>query len=123
MSTTAPDGTIVRSPFPIPFGWFQVAWGPDLKPGDISPLDYFDRKLVVWRDEDGGVHVNDAFCPHLGAHFAYGGSVHGTDLACPFHGWRFDGWRRGYSIGISNCKRELYDEWKQSHNFGYRWRF
>jgi nitrite reductase/ring-hydroxylating ferredoxin subunit len=79
-----------RSPFPIPFGWFQVAWSADLKPGDITPIDYFDRSLVAWRDEQGAVHVNDAFCPHLGAHFAYGGSVSGDDLVCPFHGWRFN---------------------------------
>ena len=23
----------LRSPFPIPFGWFQVGWSTDLKPG------------------------------------------------------------------------------------------
>lgn len=101
MPTTDDAGRIVRSPFPIPFGWFQVCWSADLQPGDINPLDYFDRKLVVWRDEEGAAHVNDAFCPHLGAHFAYGGSVHGTDLACPFHGWRFDGDGRNTLIPYS----------------------
>ena len=80
----------LRSPFPIPFGWFQVAWSADVKPGQILPFESFDRKLVVWRDEDGAAHVNDAFCPHLGAHFGYGGQVVGNDIACPFHGWRFD---------------------------------
>ena len=79
-----------RSPFPIPFGWFQVAWSADLKPGDVVPIEYFDRRLVAWRDEDGAAHVNDAFCPHLGAHLGYGGSVSGDDLVCPFHGWRFN---------------------------------
>ena len=80
----------MRSPFPIPFGWFQVAWSADVKPGQVLPIEYFDRKLVVWRDDDGATHVNDAFCPHLGAHFGYGGQVQGDDLICPFHGWRFD---------------------------------
>ena len=79
-----------RSPFPIPFGWFQIAWSADLKPGQVIPVESFDRKLVAWRDEDGGAHVNDAFCPHLGAHFGYGGTVNGDDLVCPFHGWRFN---------------------------------
>jgi phenylpropionate dioxygenase-like ring-hydroxylating dioxygenase large terminal subunit len=45
---------------------------------------------VLWRDEDGAAHLNDAFCPHLGANFGYGGKVVGCELACPFHGWRFD---------------------------------
>jgi len=79
-----------RSPFPIPFGWFQVGWSADLKPGDVVPVDYFDKSLVAWRDEQGAAHVNDAFCPHLGAHFAYGGSVSEDNLVCPFHGWRFN---------------------------------
>lgn len=68
----------MRSPFPIPFGWFQVAWSADVKPGQVLPIEYFDRKLVVWRDDDGATHVNDAFCPHLGAHFGYGGQVQAT---------------------------------------------
>jgi len=79
-----------RSPFPIPFGWFQVAWADELKPGQVEPLQYFGRHLVLWRDELGAPHVNDAFCPHLGAHFGHGGTVHGEQLVCPFHGWRFD---------------------------------
>lgn len=31
----------------------------------------------------------DAYCPHLGAHLGHGGTVVGSDIACPFHGWRF----------------------------------
>lgn len=79
-----------RSPFPVPYGWFQVAWQDDVKPGQVVPLQYFGRHLALWRDDDGAAHVNDAFCPHLGAHFAHGGSVAGDELVCPFHGWRFD---------------------------------
>ena len=80
----------LRSPFPIPFGWFQVAWPGDVKVGQVVPLQYFGHHLALWRDDDGVAHVNDAFCPHLGAHFGHGGSVDGEDLVCPFHGWRFD---------------------------------
>jgi phenylpropionate dioxygenase-like ring-hydroxylating dioxygenase large terminal subunit len=81
----------VRSPFPIPFGWFQVGWPGDVAPGEAKPLRYFGRHLVWWRDEEGTAHVQDAFCPHLGAHLGHGGRVVGCELACPFHGWRFDG--------------------------------
>ena len=80
----------LRSPFPIPFGWFQVAWAGDVKVGQVLPLQYFGRHLALWRDDNGAPHVNDAFCPHLGAHFGHGGSVDGEELICPFHGWRFD---------------------------------
>jgi len=80
----------LRSPFPIPYGWFQVGWSGDVAVGETKPLRYFDRHLVLWRDEEGTAHLQDAFCPHLGAHFGHGGKVVGCELACPFHGWRFD---------------------------------
>src|SRR3954447_2453871 len=80
-----------RFPFPIPFGWYQVAFPNDLEPGDVTAVEYFNRELVLWRDMSGAFHLQDAFCPHLGAHLAYGGSVDGELLTCPFHGWKFDG--------------------------------
>ena len=79
-----------RSPFPIPFGWFQIGWPGDVKVGQVVPLEYFGKHLALWRDDHGQPHLNDAFCPHLGAHFGHGGSVDGEELICPFHGWRFD---------------------------------
>ena len=78
-----------RSPFPIPYGWFQIGWPGDVKPGEVITLEYFGQHLALWRDDNGVPHLNSAFCPHLGAHLAHGGSVHGEELACPFHGWRF----------------------------------
>lgn len=98
MTTTADTGrrpgrmqySTQRSPFPVPYGWFQVCYGKDLAVGDAIPAEFFGRHLVIWRDEEGGAHVNDAFCPHLGAHMGHGGRVEGCNLACPFHGWRFD---------------------------------
>ncbi len=80
-----------RFPFPIPFGWFQVAYPDDLEPGEVMPLRYWARDLVLWRDTSGEFHLQDAYCPHLGAHLGFGGSVDGDTLECPFHGWRFDG--------------------------------
>ncbi len=78
-------------PFPIPFGWFQVGFPGDVGPGDVKPLFYFGRHLVLWRGDDGAIHLQDAFCPHLGAHLGHGGTVCGGELECPFHGWKFDG--------------------------------
>ncbi|MDQ1449444.1 MAG: hypothetical protein QOC79_2415, partial [Actinomycetota bacterium] len=80
-----------RFPFPTPFGWFQVAFPDDLAPGEVTPLRYWNRELVLWRDTAGDFHLQDAYCPHLGANLAYGGTVREAELQCPFHGWRFDG--------------------------------
>ena len=58
-----------RFPFPIPLGWFQVAFESDVQSGEIKPLRYFDRDLVMWRSEAGKLHLQDAYCPHLGGNF------------------------------------------------------
>jgi phenylpropionate dioxygenase-like ring-hydroxylating dioxygenase large terminal subunit len=80
-----------RFPFPHPFGWFQVAYPNDLSPGSATAVRYWSTDLVLWRDEGGEYHLQDAYCPHLGAHLGVGGHVRGSELECPFHGWTFDG--------------------------------
>jgi 3-ketosteroid 9alpha-monooxygenase subunit A len=92
-----------RFPFPVPFGWFQVAWSADLAPGDVKPLYYFGRDLVLWRDTEGAPHVQDAICPHLGAHLGHGGHVEQCNLMCPFHGWLYDG--EGHNVEIPYADR------------------
>lgn len=80
-----------RFPFPIPFGWYHVAFATDVKPGEIKPMRYFGRDLVMWRSESGELHLQDAYCPHLGANFGVQGKVMGENIRCPFHHWQFDG--------------------------------
>ena len=81
-----------RFPFPpYPDGWFQVAYSHELASGDIMPLRYFGRDLVLFRDEPGDAHLLDAFCAHLGAHLGHGGKVVGDSIECPFHAWKFNG--------------------------------
>ncbi len=74
---------------PIPNGWFQIAASDEIQPGDVKPLKYFGKDLVIWRSEDGVLSVLDAFCPHLGAHLGHGGKVKGSSIECPFHAWQF----------------------------------
>ncbi len=88
--TTLALGESVPAAFPVPFGWFQVGWSDDLDSGVAKPLSYFDSPLVLWRDDSGVPHLNDAHCPHLGAHLGHGGRVAGSEIVCPFHGWSFD---------------------------------
>ena len=80
-----------RFPFPVPNGWFIVAAAADLMPGEVVPLYYFGRELVLFRGTDGVPHLLDAHCPHLGAHLGVGGQVEESCIRCPFHGWKFDG--------------------------------
>lgn len=79
-------------PFPeFPNGWFVIGLSGDLSPGQVRPIHYLGRDLVLYRTEQGEARVIDAHCPHLGAHFGHGGAVRGDRIRCPFHGWCFDG--------------------------------
>ncbi len=80
-----------RFPFPIPTGWFAVAYSKDLAVGQVVALRAFAKDLVLFRTEDGAANVLDAHCPHLGAHLGHGGKVEGNAVVCPFHAWSFDG--------------------------------
>src|SRR5688572_27406062 len=73
----------------FPTGWYQIGYSAELAPGDVRPVRYFDKELVLFRTEGGEVSLLDAYCPHLGAHLGYGGEVKGDCIACPFHDWRF----------------------------------
>jgi len=83
-----------RCPFPIPVGWFFVAYSDSLANGEIRNIQLFDQEWVLWRGEEGTVGMSDPFCPHLGAHLGHGGKVCGANIRCPFHHWQYDagGW-------------------------------
>lgn len=78
-----------RFPMDIPFGWFFVGYSDELAAGEVRPLHYFGRDLVMFRNAAGEAAVLDAHCPHLGAHLGHGGTVDGASIRCPFHGWAY----------------------------------
>ncbi len=93
-----------RYPFPAyPNGWFRVAYSDELGAGEVQPLQYFGKKLVLFRTEDGEPNVLDAHCPHLGADLGVGGRVEGKGIRCPFHAWLWDG--DGRCIEIPYAKK------------------
>ncbi len=55
-----------RSPFPVPFGWFQVAWADELEVGQVVPIEYVGRNLVMWRDEAGAAARQRCVLPASG---------------------------------------------------------
>jgi nitrite reductase/ring-hydroxylating ferredoxin subunit len=74
----------------FPTGWFVLCFSDELRPGRILERKFMGQDLVVYRTASGKACVSDAFCPHMGAHFAYGGTVEGEAIRCPFHGFEFD---------------------------------
>ena len=110
-----------RYPFPaVPNGWFSVGTGADLAVGDVRPVSYLERDLVLFRGEDGDARVFDAHCPHLGANLGVGGRVCGDGIACPFHGWRFDG--DGHLVevpGVDRTPRAAARTWRVCERNGH----
>lgn len=88
---------------PYPNSWIQIGWSHEIKRGQVRSIRALGRELVLFRGDDGGAHVLDAFCPHLGAHLGVGGTVVGGELRCPFHGWQFDG--QGACTRIPHAQR------------------
>lgn len=91
-----------RFPFPMPFGWFAACKVDDIPDGGTIPLSYVGEELVAWR-QGQEVHLNDAYCPHLGAHLGVGGRVVDDCLVCPFHEWTFNA--EGRNVDIPYAER------------------
>lgn len=100
------SGSESHLPPPYPNGWIPVLESRALRPGQVKSVLAFGQELAVVRGSTGKVYVLDAFCPHLGANLAVGGTVEQricstlSDnnnnegikedcLRCPFHGWSF----------------------------------
>ena len=69
--------------------WTDLLPSADVPPGGVFGSAVGGREVVLWRTRSGALSAVDAYCPHLGAHLANGGSVEEDALVCPFHGWRF----------------------------------
>ena len=75
---------------PYPNGWYVLANSQDVIKGQILSKKLAGKELVVFRTDSGKISVSDAYCPHMGGHFGYGGSVEGETIKCPFHHFCFD---------------------------------
>lgn len=85
------EGGIGLSEYRYPTGWFVVSWSTDVEPGQVKLVHYFGEDLVVFRGEDGRVYVLEAYCRHLGGNLGVGGTVEGSCIRCPWHGWLWHG--------------------------------
>ena len=61
-------------------GWFVVSFSEELAVGDVKPMQYFGKHLVLFRTESGSPKILDAHCPHMGAHLADNEAYKDPDL-------------------------------------------
>ncbi|GAB6968177.1 hypothetical protein JCM25156A_22140 [Komagataeibacter kakiaceti JCM 25156] len=71
-------------------GWIAIGLSDDVPAGCVTGVVLAGRHLALWRDGAGEPHLWEDRCPHRGMRMSLG-FVRGNDLACLYHGWRFDG--------------------------------
>ncbi|XP_026748070.1 cholesterol 7-desaturase [Trichoplusia ni] len=79
-----------KIPPPYPNGWFAIGESEDLKTCKVLAVDALGQNLCLYRGRNGKAYCVDAYCPHLGANLAVGGTVTENCIECPFHKWSFD---------------------------------
>jgi 3-ketosteroid 9alpha-monooxygenase subunit A len=108
-----------------PKGWFVIAFSDELPKSGVVPVEYFGRKMALFRGEDGEPHLLDTYCAHLGASLAAGGKVVGNTIECPFHAWRYGGDGRCVDIPYAKKipKKACVESWTLSEKNGlvYMW--
>jgi len=66
----------------------RVAAVSDVPPGTAKEV-MADDQVVALYNVEGTFYALDGVCPHAGGPLGEG-TVHGTVVTCPWHGWQFD---------------------------------
>lgn len=69
--------------------WYVAEWSKNLKDRPLR-VKMLGQRFVLYRDSGGQAHCLSDVCLHRGGSLA-GGWVKGDCVACPYHGWRYDG--------------------------------
>jgi len=70
--------------------WYVAGLSKNLTDEPIK-VTMLGADLVLFRDSDGAARCISNVCPHRGSSLADGTLYKDGTLACPFHGWRFNG--------------------------------
>jgi len=85
--------------------WYVAAYAKDLGKDPLK-VTIMGADLVLFREVDGTARCISNVCPHRGASLADGVLYKDNSLACPFHGWRFDG-SGDCTLVPSRCDHEV----------------
>lgn len=72
----------------VPAGWYVIAATDEVKSKPLA-VKIFEKDLVLWRDREGLVTLQEDMCPHRSAKLSLG-QLHNGCIQCPFHGFEFD---------------------------------
>ena len=69
--------------------WYVAAFGDDIGPAKTLGRTLLGENVTLYRTDQGRLAALQTACPHRFAPL-HQGQVHGSDLACPYHGLRFN---------------------------------
>jgi phenylpropionate dioxygenase-like ring-hydroxylating dioxygenase large terminal subunit len=78
---------VTRGGTPLRRCWHPVAYATDVGTAPKAAT-LLEERLALWRDSRGAVHAFQDLCLHRGTALSLG-TVHGDELACAYHGWRY----------------------------------
>jgi nitrite reductase/ring-hydroxylating ferredoxin subunit len=85
--------------------WIEVAEVAACPPGSSRELVAGERVVALY-NVDGTFHALDGVCPHQGGPLGKGTLV-GTVVTCPWHGWQFDVRSGQHQTSQSLCQPRL----------------
>ena len=69
--------------------WYVAEWSKAVREEPVQ-VKMLGQNFVLYRDNAGKVHCLSDVCLHRGGSLS-GGCNKGDSIACPYHGWRFNG--------------------------------
>jgi phenylpropionate dioxygenase-like ring-hydroxylating dioxygenase large terminal subunit len=69
--------------------WYVAEWSDAVKDKPVKAR-LLGRDFVLFRDSSGDIQCLSDVCLHRGGSLS-GGSTKGDHVACPYHGWQFNG--------------------------------
>lgn len=107
--------------------WYVAAQEDELVGQEPLKVTMLGADFVLFRDEEGRIHCLSDVCCHRGASLA-AGKVSGGCIACPYHGWVFDGTGRCLRIPALGPDarippRARVDSYPVREKFGWIWVF
>lgn len=107
--------------------WYVANAVDDLKADEPMYVRMLGCDFVLFRDGKGAIHCLSDVCCHRGAALSQG-KINGDCIACPYHGWEFNGAGRCTKIPALGAevvppKRARVDSYPVREKFGWIWVF
>ena len=107
--------------------WYGILDAKELKSKKQIGVTRASEKLVLWRGNDGTIHCIADQCCHRGASLSMGKlDCDHKHLACPFHGFSYDGTGKVKTIPANGIHAEVAEHYKVNafhveEKYGYIW--